>query len=122
MSPPQPAVNLLAGQAAGATQLGPLLGADRLEGTLVDLEHGEGSGDYHYVYGREVWLLVLAGAPTLRHPQGEDGLVAGDLVCLPEGPAGAHRLHNRREPGRGCCPFPRRASRPTSATPTPAAG
>ena len=50
---------------------------------------------YHYVYGREEWLLVLAGTPTLRHPHGEDQLEAGDLVCFPEGPAGAHRLLNR---------------------------
>ena len=42
-------------------------------------------------------MLVLAGTPTLRHPQGEDQLGAGDLVCLPEGPAGAHRLLNRGE-------------------------
>ena len=63
----------------------------------MDLDPGEGSEPYHYVYGREEWLLVLAGAPTLRHPQGEDQLEAGDLVCLPEGPAGAHRLLNRGE-------------------------
>jgi uncharacterized cupin superfamily protein len=47
---------------------------------------------YHYVHGREQWLLVLAGTPTLRHPQGEDRLEAGDLVYLPDGPAGAHQL------------------------------
>src|SRR5918912_2322152 len=35
--------------------------------------------------------------PTLRHPHGEDHLEAGDLVCFPEGPAGAHRLLNRDE-------------------------
>jgi uncharacterized cupin superfamily protein len=80
-----------------AAKLGPLLGADRLDGTVVDLDSGEGSEPYHYVYGREEWLLVLAGTPTLRHPQGEDDLEAGDLVCLPEGPAGAHRLVNRGE-------------------------
>ena len=37
----------------------------------------------------------LAGTPSLRHPHGEAHLEAGDLVCLPEGPAGAHRLRNR---------------------------
>jgi uncharacterized cupin superfamily protein len=42
-------------------------------------------------------LLVLAGTPTLRHPQGEDQLEDGDLLCLPEGPAGAHRLLNQGE-------------------------
>jgi uncharacterized cupin superfamily protein len=108
-SPPQPAVNALAlreeaadphaptGFRYRAAKLGPLLGADRLDGTVVDLDPGEGSEPYHYVYGREEWLLVLAGTPTLRHPQGEAQLEDGDLVCLPEGPAGAHRLLNRGE-------------------------
>jgi len=63
----------------------------------VDVDPGEGSEPYHYVYGREQWLLILAGTPTLRHPQGEDPLEAGDLVCLPEGPDGAHQLLNRSE-------------------------
>ena len=85
------------GRLHGRARLGPLLGADRLDATVVDLDPGEGSEPYHYVYGREEWLLVLAGTPTLRHPQGEDHLEAGDLVCFPEGPAGAHRLLNRGE-------------------------
>jgi uncharacterized cupin superfamily protein len=94
-SPPRPAVNVLALRAE--TKLGPLVGGDRLDGTVVDLDSGQGSEPYHCVYGREEWLLVLAGTPTLRHPGGEDQLEAGDLVCLPEGPAGAHRLLNRGE-------------------------
>jgi uncharacterized cupin superfamily protein len=108
-SPPVPAVNVLAlgAEAADpqaamgfryrAAKLGPLLGADRLDGTVVDLDPGEGSEPYHYVCGQEEWLLVLAGTPTLRHTQGEDQLAAGDLVCFREGPAGAHRLLNRGE-------------------------
>jgi uncharacterized cupin superfamily protein len=94
-SPPQPSVNALA--LCAETEVGPLLGADRLDGTVVDIDPGEGSEPYHCVYGREEWLLVLAGTPTLRHAGGEDQLQAGDLVCLPEGPAGAHRLLNRGE-------------------------
>ena len=77
--------------------LSPALGAERLDATVMDLDPGEGSDPFHYVYGREQWLLVLAGTPTLRHAQGEDQLEIGDLVCLPEGPAGAHRLLNRSE-------------------------
>jgi uncharacterized cupin superfamily protein len=108
-SPPRPVVNALAlrqeaadphgptGFRYRAARLGPLLGASRLEGTVVDLDPGEGSEPYHYVHGREEWLLVLAGTPTLRHPHGEDRLEAGDLVCFPEGPAGARRLLNRSE-------------------------
>jgi uncharacterized cupin superfamily protein len=106
-APPQPVVNVPAlhpeaadpdappGFRSRAARLGEPLGADRLDATVVDLDHGEGSEPYHYVYGREEWLLVLAGTPSLRHPQGEDRLEAGDLVCFPEGPAGARRLLNR---------------------------
>src|SRR4051794_37925832 len=94
-SPPQPAVNVLA--LRPAVGLGALLGGDQLDAAGVDVEPGEGSEPYHYVYGREEWLLVLAGTPALRHAQGEDRLQPGDLVCLPEGPAGARRLLNRGE-------------------------
>jgi len=66
----------------GAVDPGPAM----LTATIVD------SVPYHYVHGREEWLLVLAGTPTLRHARGEDQLVAGDLVCFPEGPDGAHGL------------------------------
>jgi uncharacterized cupin superfamily protein len=66
--------------------------ADLLEATVVD--PGE---PYHYVHGREQWLLVLSGTPTLRHAHGEDILEPGDVVCLPEGPAGAHQLLDRDE-------------------------
>jgi uncharacterized cupin superfamily protein len=86
-SPPPPIVNILA-------ELGPLLGAGQLEATVVDLEAGQASAPYHYICGREQWFLVLAGTPTLRHQHGHAQLEPGDLVCLPEGPAGAHRLRN----------------------------
>ena len=80
-SPPQPVVNAL-------TARGELpLGAERLRATVVD-----DAQPYQYVHGRERWLLVLAGTPTLRHPHGEEPLDAGDVVCFPEGPDGAHAL------------------------------
>jgi uncharacterized cupin superfamily protein len=81
-----------------AAELGALLRSDRLDGTVVELDPGEGSEPYHYVLGREKWPLVLAGLSTLRHPGGEARLDAGDLVCVHEGPAGAHRLVNGGEP------------------------
>lgn len=87
-SPPQPIANALS---AGAGKLD--LGGGRLDATVV----GEESEPYHYVHGREQWLLVLTGAPTLRHAHGEDRLEAGDLVCLPEGPAGVHQLLDHGE-------------------------
>jgi uncharacterized cupin superfamily protein len=86
-----------AGSRYRATEVAPLLGADRLAGTVVEVDPGEGAEPYHYVHGREAWLVVLDGAPRLRHPHGEARLDEGDLVCLPEGPAGARRLLNRGE-------------------------
>jgi uncharacterized cupin superfamily protein len=95
VSPQQPVVNALSAGEEAAKNLGPLLRAQRLDATVVDLAPGEGSEPYHYVFGREEWLLVLVGTPTLRHPEGEDDLEAGDVVCFHEGPAGAHGLLNR---------------------------
>jgi uncharacterized cupin superfamily protein len=89
-SPSLPAVNVLANAPED-------LGATRLAATLVELDPGEASAPYHYVFGREEWWLVLIGAPTLRHPHGEDRLGPGDLVAFPEGPEGARRLLNRGE-------------------------
>jgi uncharacterized cupin superfamily protein len=105
-SPPQPVVNALAldveegdpqapaGFRYRAASVGSRLGAHRLDGTVLDMEPDEGSEPYHYTYGREKWLLIAAGAPTLHHAQGEDQLETGDVVCLPEGPVGGHRLLN----------------------------
>ena len=80
-----------------ALRLAPLLGARHLGATVYELGRGESICPYHYEVGNEEWLLVLAGAPTLRHPEGEDVLEPGDLVCFPDGPEGAHKLTNHGE-------------------------
>lgn len=87
--------DLPAGFRAREARLGQPLGAELLGARLYELDPGEGGSPYHYECGREEWLLVLAGTPTLRHPDGEDTLEPGDIVCFVEGPAGAHRLVNR---------------------------
>jgi len=79
-SPPRPVVNAL------EAEPGPVLSAERLAAAIVD------AVPYHYVHGREEWLLVLAGTPALRHPQGELRLEPGDLLAFPEGPDGARGL------------------------------
>lgn len=82
------------GYRALVARLGPKLGADLVGASVYDLPPGQSSFPYHYEYGAEEWLLVVAGRPTLRHPGGEDELEPGDVVCFPEGPAGAHKLTN----------------------------
>jgi uncharacterized cupin superfamily protein len=97
-APSRPAVNALTVDPAarsGGAALGATLGARRLEATVLELAPGEAAGDYSYAYGREEWVLVLAGTPTLRGPGGEDLLEVSDLVCFPEGPSGARRFANR---------------------------
>ncbi len=96
-APSRPVMNALAVPLSGGAPLGSALGAERLDVTLLDLDPGTGSAEYHYTYGREEWALVLAGRPALRNPGGEDALQAGDVVCFREGPAGAHRLINRAD-------------------------
>ena len=77
--------------------IGPRLGASLMGGSLYELPPGEKSFPYHYELGCEEWLIVVAGRPTLRDPNGERELAPGDVVCFPDGPAGAHQVHNRTE-------------------------
>lgn len=74
--------------------LGPLLGGELLGGTVYEFGPGERTSPYHYEIGNEECLLVLAGTPTLRHPDGRDVLEVGDMVVFPEGEEGAHQLIN----------------------------
>ena len=106
-SPPQPAVNALTlreeaadphaptGFRYRAAKLGPLLGAGRLDGWTWIPER-DLSPTTTFMGGRSGCWSWPERTPC-AHPQGEDRLEAGDLVCLPEGPAGAHRLLNRAE-------------------------
>ena len=72
--------------------VGPRLEAEMLGATIYELDPGESICPYHYEHGNEEWLLILSGRPALRHPDGEDLLDPGDLVCFPDGPEGAHKL------------------------------
>ena len=74
--------------------VGQQIGAERLGASLYELAPGERTFPYHYEYGVEEWLLVVAGRPTLRDPEGEHELRPGDVVCFREGPDGAHQLRN----------------------------
>jgi uncharacterized cupin superfamily protein len=78
----------------GYVKVAPAIGGKTLAGTLYELPPGNSNCPYHYESDEE-WLLVLEGDLTVRHPEGEDTLTAGDLVCFPPGPAGAHKLTNR---------------------------
>jgi len=78
-------------------RIGPLLGASQLGASVYELPPGQSICPYHYEHAEEEWLLVLAGAPTLRHPEGIHTLAAWDVVCFSPGPAGAHKLTNHSD-------------------------
>jgi len=90
---PCPQADLRSRQTDGSS-LAERLGTQTWAPTLYELGAGETTGAYRYDWCREHWALVLAGTPTLRHPDGRDVLEPGDILCLPEGEAGAHEFLN----------------------------
>lgn len=77
-----------------AARVGNRLGAGLIGASLYELEPGERTFPYHFEWNNEEWLIVVAGRPVLRTPEGERPLEPGDVVCFPEGPAGAHLVRN----------------------------
>ncbi len=77
-------------------RLGGQLGATKIGASLYELAGGERTFPYHHHHGMEEWLIVLAGAPTVRTPEGDRTLRRGDVLCFPTGPEGAHQV---RGPG-----------------------
>ena len=78
----------------GIARLGALVGAAGTGMSVYELPPGEAIGPYHYENPEEEWLLVLAGQPILRHPEGEEKLEPWDVVFFPPGPGGAHAVRN----------------------------
>lgn len=98
---PQPLKDDPEGYRTAMARFGKRIGGSMLGGSLYELLPEQSICPYHYEYGNEEWLIVLAGRPTLRTPEGSKKLDAGDVVCFPPGPGGAHKLTNRtNEPVR----------------------
>jgi len=74
--------------------VGKKIGATRMGMSIYELDPGQAVCPYHFEWTDEEWLIVLNGKPTLRTPEGERTVEAGDTVCFPEGPDGAHHIRN----------------------------
>lgn len=61
---------------------------------VYELEPGQATWPYHFELNEEEWLIVVSGEVTLRTPDGERVLRAGDVACFPAGAAGAHAVRN----------------------------
>jgi uncharacterized cupin superfamily protein len=86
-----------AGFRAGMFRPGGELGAEATGMSVYELPPGQAICPYHYEYAEEEWLLVLAGRPTLRHPDGSDQLEPWDVAFFTTGPDGAHAVRNDTE-------------------------
>jgi uncharacterized cupin superfamily protein len=82
------------GYRARRARLGWAIAAEQLGASVYELDPGQSICPYHYEYGCDEWLIVLSGSPLLRTPRGEERLQAGDVVCFPDGPEGAHKVTN----------------------------
>jgi uncharacterized cupin superfamily protein len=79
---------------ARVTRVGAAAGAQRLGASVFELQPGGAVAPYHTHHGNEEMLVVLAGRPLLRTPEGARTLDEGAVVSFLPGPGGAHRITN----------------------------
>jgi len=91
-------------------------GDELIGASLYEFAPGNQLWPYHFHVGNEEWAVVVSGKPTLRTPEGERELRAGDVIGFPQREEGAHTFYNRgSEPARivifstlrsGYCTYP----------------
>lgn len=77
--------------------VGAQAGARELAANVYELDPGAVGSPLHAHHANEELLLVLAGTPSLRGPDGTQLLSAGAVVAFPRGRRGSHSLVNRSD-------------------------
>ena len=95
------------GHASHATSLSRLFGAVATGMGIYELQPGNASWPYHFEVTEEEWLIVIEGELTLRTPEGESVLRAGDVACFPAGAAAGMRCVTTRTRRALCDAFDR---------------
>jgi uncharacterized cupin superfamily protein len=72
-------------------------GAERLGASLWEVAPGQAAYPYHAHMTEEELVIVLAGRPSLRTPDGWRELEQGEVVSFPRGEHGAHQIVNRTD-------------------------
>ena len=62
--------------------------------SVYEIPPGKAAYPYHYHLQNEEVFFILSGTGTLRTPQGERFVSAGELLFFPAEPGGAHKLTN----------------------------
>lgn len=78
-------------------RIGRQAGSERLGLSLWEVPPGEAAYPYHHHLGEEELVVVVAGRPSLRTPDGWRELAEGDVVAFLRGERGAHQLVNRTD-------------------------
>lgn len=78
---------------------------EHLGASLYELAPGETTFPYHYELGNDELLVVVAGRPTLRDPDGERELQPGDCVLFPVGRPALINSRTTRMSQRAFCWF-----------------
>ena len=61
---------------------------------VYEIPPGKAAYPYHYHCKTEETFYIISGIGTLRTPEGEKQVSAGELIFFPAGEAGAHKLTN----------------------------
>ncbi len=85
------------GYLAQRARLSRQAGSERLGLSLWEVAPGQAAYPYHFHYTEEELIVVLAGTPTLRTPDGLRELAEGEVVAFPRGEQGGHQLLNRSD-------------------------
>lgn len=86
-----------AGFRSRRARIGYELGGELVGASLWEVPPGEAAYPYHFHYADEEIVIVISGRPTLRTPEGEREMEAGEAVRFPLGEQGAHQILNRGE-------------------------
>ena len=65
------------------TSIREALGGELIGGTIYEFDPGEQLWPYHFHRGNEEWLVVVAGTPSLRTPDGERELRPATSSAFP---------------------------------------
>jgi uncharacterized cupin superfamily protein len=82
---------------ARRARIGYALGMERLGASLWEIPPGEAAYPYHFHLADEEFVVVLAGRPTLRGPDGKRRLEPGEALSFRRGEEGAHQFLNETE-------------------------
>ena len=78
-------------------QLGGSIGAERLGGSVYELDPGESNARTTTRASRRSGCSCSPARPPCATPRASIELAEGDVVCFPVGPGGAHKVSNRSD-------------------------